>query len=37
MISIPPIARYWRKAGGVVVQGLVNRRKAEMELCLQGL
>ena len=27
----------WRKAGGVVVQGLVNRRKAEMELCLQGL
>lgn len=27
----------WRMAGGVVVQGLVNRRKAEMELCLTGL
>jgi lysozyme len=27
----------WRKAGGVVVQGLVNRRKAETELCLTGL
>lgn len=27
----------WRKAGGVVVQGLVNRRKAEMELCMVGL
>lgn len=28
---------HWRKAGGVVVQGLVNRRKAETELCLTGL
>lgn len=27
----------WRKAGGGVVQGLVNRRKAEIELCLTGL
>lgn len=27
----------WRMAGGVVVQGLVNRRKAETELCLTGL
>lgn len=27
----------WRMAGGRVVQGLVNRRKAEAELCLQGL
>lgn len=27
----------WRMAGGKVVQGLVNRRKAETELCLTGL
>ncbi|MFD0848224.1 lysozyme [Sphingosinicella xenopeptidilytica] len=27
----------WRMAGGMVVQGLVNRRKAETELCLTGL
>lgn len=27
----------WNKAGGRVVQGLVNRRKAERELCLSGL
>lgn len=27
----------WRMAGGVVVQGLVNRRKAEAELCRTGL
>lgn len=27
----------WNKAGGRVVQGLVNRRKAERELCLTGL
>lgn len=27
----------WNKAGGRVVQGLVNRRKAERQLCLQGL
>jgi len=27
----------WRMAGGVVVQGLVNRRKAETELCHTGL
>jgi lysozyme len=27
----------WRMAGGAVVQGLVNRRKAEAELCRTGL
>lgn len=27
----------WNKAGGRVVQGLVNRRKAERQLCLTGL
>ena len=27
----------WNKAGGRVVQGLVNRRKAEHEMCLKGL
>lgn len=27
----------WNKAGGRVVQGLVNRRKAERELCMVGL
>lgn len=27
----------WRMAGGVIVQGLVNRRKAEAELCRTGL
>lgn len=27
----------WNKAGGRVVKGLVNRRKAERELCLRGL
>lgn len=27
----------WTKAGGRVVQGLVNRRKAERKLCLEGL
>jgi lysozyme len=27
----------WNKAGGTVVKGLVNRRKAERELCLEGV
>ncbi|WP_414832178.1 lysozyme [Afifella sp. YEN Y35] len=27
----------WNKAGGRVIRGLVNRRKAERELCLEGL
>lgn len=27
----------WDKAGGRVVKGLTNRRKAERELCLEGL
>lgn len=27
----------WNKAGGRVVQGLVNRRKDEQRICLQGL
>lgn len=27
----------WVRAGGRVVQGLVNRRQAERELCLEGL
>lgn len=27
----------WNKAGGRVVQGLVNRRKAEHALCLEGV
>ncbi|MCC4298450.1 lysozyme [Aurantimonas coralicida] len=27
----------WNKSGGRVVQGLVNRRKAERKLCLEGL
>lgn len=27
----------WNKAGGKVVKGLVNRRAAERELCLEGL
>lgn len=27
----------WNKAGGRVVQGLVNRRRAERKLCLEGL
>ena len=27
----------WRMAGGRVVQGLVNRRSAEVKLCLRGL
>jgi len=27
----------WNKAGGRVVQGLVNRRRDEMALCLRGL
>lgn len=27
----------WNKAGGRVVQGLVNRRKAERKLCIEGL
>lgn len=27
----------WNRAGGKVVQGLVNRRKAEHEMCLEGL
>lgn len=27
----------WNKAGGKVVRGLTNRRKAERELCLSGL
>ncbi|MES2667414.1 MAG: lysozyme [Pseudomonadota bacterium] len=27
----------WNKAGGKVVKGLTNRRKAERELCLSGL
>lgn len=27
----------WNRAGGKVVQGLVNRRKAEHEMCLDGL
>lgn len=27
----------WNKAGGKVVQGLVNRRKAEHKLCLEGV
>jgi lysozyme len=27
----------WNKAGGRVVQGLVNRRAAERKLCLEGL
>ncbi|MBZ8133209.1 lysozyme [Afifella sp. IM 167] len=26
----------WNKAGGRVIRGLVNRRKAERELCLEG-
>jgi len=28
---------WWNRAGGRVVRGLVNRRKAEMSLCLAGL
>jgi lysozyme len=27
----------WNKAGGKVVKGLDNRRKAERSLCLQGI
>ena len=27
----------WKYAGGEVVQGLVNRRNAEIELCMRGL
>lgn len=29
--------KYWNKAGGRVIKGLVNRRRAEMKLCKQGL
>lgn len=29
--------RMWNRAGGRVVQGLVNRREAERKLCLTGL
>jgi lysozyme len=28
---------FWNKAGGKVVQGLVNRREAERALCLEGV
>lgn len=28
---------WWNKAGGKVVRGLTNRRKAERDLCLKGL
>ena len=27
----------WNKAGGRVVAGLTNRRRAERELCLKGI
>ena len=29
--------KFWNKAGGRVVQGLVNRRAAEYRLCMVGL